>query len=213
MRLPVFTSVLAPTLRSLAEHRQALGYRDYTLRSHLAHFDRYLVTHGWTFPYLTREVVEGWVASDAALQPRSRAKRLDVMRLLGRFIAQTRPETYIPGPAWAWSRSSGFRPYIYTPAEIKALLAEARRLTPVGSLCPYTYATLFGLLYCTGLRISEAIAYAGSNALIPRSAPSSCSSHAALGSEGQLAPVAPEFTTYVTPSRSIASSNGTATAA
>ena len=30
--------------------------------------------------------------------------------------------------------------------------------TPVGSLRPLTYSTLFGLLYCTGLRISEALA-------------------------------------------------------
>jgi site-specific recombinase XerD len=158
MRHLTFTSVLAPTLRAFAEHRQTLGYGDHTLLSHLAHFDRYLVAHGWTFPYLTREAIEDWVASDTGLQLRSRAARLQTMRLLGRFIAQTQPETYIPGPAWGRSRSSGFRPYIYTPAEIKALVAEARRLTPVGSLRPHTYATLFGLLYCTGLRISEALA-------------------------------------------------------
>jgi len=158
MRLPAFTSVLAPTLRSFAEHRQVLGYGDHTVLSHLAHFDRYLVTSRWTLPSLTREVVEGWVTSDAALQPRSRAKRWDVMRLLGRFMAHAGPETYVPGPAWGWCRSSGFRPSMYTPAELKALLAEARRLTPVGSLRPHTYATLFGLVYCTGLRISEALA-------------------------------------------------------
>lgn len=114
MRLPSFTSVLAPALRSFAEHRQALGYGDHTLRSHLAHFDRYLVARGWTYPYLTREAVEEWVASDGALQPRSRAGRLQAMRLLGRFIAHTHPETYVPGPAWGGSQNSGFRPYIYT---------------------------------------------------------------------------------------------------
>jgi len=158
MRFLAFSSVLAATLRAFAEHRQALGYGDHTLLSHLAHFDRYLAVHGWPFPYLTREVVEGWVASDGPLQPHSRARRLQAMRLLGRFIAQTHPETCIPGPAWGLRESSGFRPHIYTPAEIKALLAEARHLTPVGSLRPHTYATLFGLLYCTGLRISEALA-------------------------------------------------------
>ena len=158
MRFLAFNSVLATTLHTFAEHRQALGYRDHTLRSYLAHFDRYLVANGWMLPYLTREVVEDWVASDGPLLPQSRAQRLQAMRLLGRFIAQTHPETYVPGPTWGLRESSGFRPYIYTPAEIQALLAEARRLTPVGSLRPHTYATLFGLLYCTGLRISEALA-------------------------------------------------------
>ncbi|MDP2947996.1 MAG: tyrosine-type recombinase/integrase [Chloroflexota bacterium] len=157
MKFPTFTSALAPALRSLAQYRQALGYGDHTLPSRLAHFDRYLAARGWTLPYLTREVVEDWVASDAGLQPRTRAARLQAMRLLGRFIAQTHPETYVPGPAWGWRQSSGFRPHIYTAAEVKALLAEARRLTPIGSLRPYTYATLLGLLYCTGLRISEAL--------------------------------------------------------
>ncbi|MDO8690774.1 MAG: tyrosine-type recombinase/integrase [Dehalococcoidia bacterium] len=157
MRLPTFTSALAASLRSLAEYRQALGYGDRTLPSYLAHFDRYLAARGWTLPYLTREVVEDWVASDEGLQPRSRAARLHVMRLLGRFIVQTHPETHVPGPAWRWCQSSGFRPHIYTAAEVEALLTEARRLTPIGSLRPHTYVTLLGLLYCTGLRISEAL--------------------------------------------------------
>jgi site-specific recombinase XerD len=158
MRLVTFSSVLAPTLRAFAEHQQTLGYAVRTLLIYLAHFDRYLVVHGWTSPYLTRELVEDWAASDPALQPRSRARHLYVMRLLGRFIARTHPETYVPGTAWGWCQSSSFRPYIYTPAEIKTLIAEARHLTPFGSLRPHTYATLFGLLYCTGLRISEALA-------------------------------------------------------
>jgi site-specific recombinase XerD len=158
MKLPVFTSVLASTLRSLAEHRQALGYSDRNPLCYFANFDRHLVAHDWTFPYLTREVVEDWVASDGTLQPKTRAERLQAMRLLGRFIAETHPETYVPVSTQAWSQSSGFRPHIYTPAEINLLLVEARRLTPVGSLRPHTYATLFGLLYCTGLRISEALA-------------------------------------------------------
>ena len=45
----------------------------------------------------------------------------------------------------------------YTPAEIHALLGEAARLTPVGSLRPRTFVTLLGLLYCTGLRVSETL--------------------------------------------------------
>src|SRR5262249_4010856 len=40
--------------------------------------------------------------------------------------------------------------------EIQRLVAHARRLRPPGSLRPYTYSTLFGLLAATGMRPSEA---------------------------------------------------------
>ena len=53
--------------------------------------------------------------------------------------------------------TSTFRPHIYTPTEIQALLKEAARLTPAGSLRPLTFITLIGLLYCTGLPVSEAL--------------------------------------------------------
>ncbi len=158
MTLPTFTSALAPSLSSFAQHRQALGYTDCVNLYRLAHFDRFLVARGWTCSYLTRDIVEDWVASGPPLRPNSRAARMHVMRLLGRFISQTQPETYIPGPAWGPRQTFGFRPHIYTSTEIAALLAEARRLTPTGSLRPLTYSTLFGLLYSTGLRISEALA-------------------------------------------------------
>lgn len=158
MKLPTFSSILAPALRSLAETRQALGYQDRSVVGYLAHFDRYLTAQGWTLPYTTPQVVDDWVGSTPGVQPVCRARRLQVMRLLGRFLVQTHPQSYVPGPTWNGAHDSGVRPYIYTPAQIRGLLAAARRLTPVGSLRPHTHATLLGLLYCTGLRISEALA-------------------------------------------------------
>lgn len=61
----------------------------------------------------------------------------------------------MPGPAPGLT--SHFRPHIYTHAEIQSLLKEASLLKPVGSLRPRTFVTLIGLLYCTGLRVSEAL--------------------------------------------------------
>ena len=158
MTANTLTCLMARTLRDFLETRQALGYGDRGVRSLIFHFDRYLVEHGWRKPVLTRELVEAWTASAGPLQPRSRAQRLHVMRLLGRFISFTHPDTYIPGPAWGPRQKSGFRPHIYTSSEIQMLLAEAARLTPQGALRPRTYVALFALLSCTGLRISEALA-------------------------------------------------------
>ena len=48
-------------------------------------------------------------------------------------------------------------PHIYRQEEVIELLAAARTLGPSGSLRPFTFETLFGLMASTGLRVSEAI--------------------------------------------------------
>jgi integrase len=49
-------------------------------------------------------------------------------------------------------------PHIYTPDEITRLVRAAARMPPQGLIRPLMYATLFGLLAATGLRVSEALA-------------------------------------------------------
>jgi integrase len=51
------------------------------------------------------------------------------------------------------------RPYIYSDAEIGALLAAALALPPANGLRRWTYHYLFGLIAVTGLRLSEAIGF------------------------------------------------------
>jgi integrase len=154
MKMPVFQSALGPAMNRLIALRQALGYADRTLPSQFASFDRYLVAHGGPDAWLTRGMAESWV-SDSTLKPAARSHRFSVLRVLGRYLVPEHPGTYVPGPAPGLA--SSFRPHIYTPAEIQALITAASRLTPVGSLRPRTFVTLIGLLYCTGLRVSEAL--------------------------------------------------------
>jgi integrase len=143
-------------MTQLLVHRQSLGYSDRTLPSYFGSLDRYAVAHGYMDAWLTRRLCEEWVVSKPNLKPAARAVRHTVLRLLGRFLAYEYPQTHIPGTAY--NLASSFRPHIYTTTEILALVHEASLLTPVDSLRPRTFATLIGLLYCTGLRISEALA-------------------------------------------------------
>jgi len=158
MTTPACQSVLGPAIRSCLELREALGYHDRGVRSLLAHFDRYVIATAHPDPWLTRELVDPWIAGEVALKPHSRAARRHAVRVLGHHLALTCPHTYVPLLVPGLRQTSDFRPHIYTPAEIGALLGEASRLTPVGSLRPQTYVTLIGLLYSTGMRIAEALA-------------------------------------------------------
>jgi integrase/recombinase XerD len=150
-----FQSALGPAMNQLLVIRRSLGYSDRTLPSYFASFDRYLVAHVGVGTWLTRATAEAWVASDPNLAPASRSYRLSTLRILARYLIQQHPETYVPGPAPGLT--SRFRPHIYTPAEIQSLLKEASLLKPMDSLRPRTFVTLIGLLYCTGLRVSEAL--------------------------------------------------------
>lgn len=85
------------------------------------------------------------------------ARRLESAQRFARFWQAFDPRTQIPpsgifGPAYR-------RPqlHLYTSEEISELLRGAATLAPAGSLHPVTFQTLFGLLACTGLRISEAL--------------------------------------------------------
>jgi len=152
----VFQNALAPAMRQLLAVRHSLGYQDKTLGTLLASSDRYFFAHCRTDPWLTHDIVEAWVASDSRLTAASRAHRYSALRVLGRFLAEQHPQPYVPGPVPGLT--SSFRPHIYSPTEIQALLEEAAHLRRVGSLRPRTFVTLIGLLYCTGIRVSEALA-------------------------------------------------------
>lgn len=153
-----FRSALGVAMQRCLALRQSLGYQDRSVTSLLAHFDRHLVSIGHADSWLTREIVESWIAGDGTLKPHSRAARRHAVRVLGRHLALTDPETYIPPLMPGLRQTASFRPHIYTPNEIQALLVEAGTLTPVGSLRPRTFVTLIGLLACTGVRIAEALA-------------------------------------------------------
>lgn len=106
---------------------------------------------------LTTELAVRW-AKLPRKAPRSYwARRLNIVRGFAKHRAIFDPDTEIPpqnifGPGYR-----RITPYIYTVEEIGALLAAARDLPPRKGLRPHTYATLFGLLACTGLRLGEAL--------------------------------------------------------
>jgi integrase len=73
------------------------------------------------------------------------------------YLQQFEPDTEIPEVSLFGPEPGRVAPHIYREDEIVDLLAAARRLGPAGSLRPFTYETLFGLMASTGLRVSEAI--------------------------------------------------------
>lgn len=142
--------------------RRKLGFALRVEGEELGRFARFADEAGHTGP-ITTEIAVRWATLPADASRLYHARRLDLVRRLSRYRAAFEPATEIP-PEGLLGPSYGRRePHIYWDSEISALLSLASQLGPPGGLRPCTYATLFGLLACTGLRISEALALARSH--------------------------------------------------
>ena len=137
--------------------RRGLGYHSPSQERALRAFGRHLDQEGHTGP-IPLESSLNWAASTASSDPCNPARRLTTVRVFLRHLAAIDGATEVPEPRLLGSTGHRKPPHIYSEAEISDLLAAAAGLAPAGGLRPHCYATLFGLIACTGLRISEALA-------------------------------------------------------
>jgi integrase/recombinase XerD len=83
------------------------------------------------------------------------ARRMTVARGFARHMTGVHPDTEIPPPGLVRFRQRRRPPFIYSAADITALMSAARRTIPT-PLRAATVETIIGLLATTGMRIGEA---------------------------------------------------------
>lgn len=146
-------SGLRDALAGYLEVRRALGYKLADDARLLGDFVAYLEQAG--SDRITVDLALAWATTPADAQPVWWSKRLGVVRVFARHLHSLDARTEIP-PTHLLPRHAGrAEPYLYSEADIAALMAAARALRP--PLRAATYATLVGLLAVTGLRVGEAI--------------------------------------------------------
>jgi integrase len=144
-------------LRSAQEYlalRRALGFKLYRETWLLPDFVGFLTAHGSTF--ITTDLAVQWALQPAGTSTQRCATRLAAIRCFARHQRAFDPRTEIPPPDLIPYRATRRHPYLYTQAEIAALMREARALRP--AVMAMTYETLIGLLATTGMRVGEALA-------------------------------------------------------
>jgi integrase len=150
----------APTMADRVEeylaYRRALGYQLRITGLLLQSFARYADESGYQGP-LSIAIALGWARLPEQATRRYQAHRLELVRGLARYLAPREPGTEIPPRGLLGPSHSCRTAFIFSEAEIAALIAAARSLTPADGLRPRTYAALVGLMACTGLRIAEAL--------------------------------------------------------
>jgi integrase len=134
--------------------RRAGGFKLRGEENQLRRFAEFAATRGDR--HVRRETVLAWAAR--APSPHRRERWLRTVAAFARHARAEDATHEIPSVGvFASSRPERPLPHIYSPDEGCRILQAASHLGPRGTLRPYTYYTLFGLLMCTGLRISEAL--------------------------------------------------------
>jgi integrase len=133
--------------------RRALGFKLERAGDLLAQFVAFADQTG--VDVFTIDVGLAWARLPDNASPVWVAARLGVVRRFARYLAVLDPANEVPPDDLLAVRVPRPTPYLYSMDEITALMAAAAELT--NPLKAATFATLVGLLACTGLRAGEAM--------------------------------------------------------
>jgi len=136
--------------------RIALGYSVRSEEKLLKDFVRFLNRQSGNETIRAQMALE-WACSPSPKRgPAGQSSRLKVVRRFLSYLQAVIPGTEVPGPHLLPPIRRP-KPYIYSPEELHQLIEAASQLGPRGSLRPYTFTALIGLLASTGLRAGEAL--------------------------------------------------------
>jgi integrase len=135
--------------------RRTLGRVDRLVSRLLHHFVAFV--DDASSPFITTDLVRRWAVQPAGAHPSTWAGRLLIARRFAIWRRASDPRTEVPPVDLVGQRYRRKPPQRFHDHDIVALLQRAAALPSAGHVRGQTYATLFGLLAVTGLRINEAL--------------------------------------------------------
>ena len=146
-------SELRASLDEYLRLRRSLGYKLERSGRVLADFVDFLDGTGAT--HISVEAAVAWAIQAPGAQSSWRAGRLGMARCFARYLQAIDPRHEVPPTGLIPRRQGRPTPYLFSEADIAAVMAAARRLR--APLRRSTIETLIGTLAVTGLRVGEAI--------------------------------------------------------
>ena len=147
-------NTLREALQQYLSLRRSLGFKLREDGARLSDFVTFMEQRNAS--YITHELAISWAQAPTAL-PAEWARRLGFVRVFARHRSAIDPRTQVPPNGLLPQPSTRIQPYIYSDAEIQALLNAALKMRPLTALQPWTYYCLIGLLIVSGMRVGEAI--------------------------------------------------------
>lgn len=147
-------SRLRTALEDYLSLRRAVGFKLASPGRLLGQFLDYLDDQ--QIDAITTEVALAWATLPREASPHWVAIRIGVVRGFAAYLHSVDPTVEVPPSGLVRPGPDRATPYLFSEAEVSALLEAAGGLRP--GLRAITYQTLIGLLAVSGIRIGEAIA-------------------------------------------------------
>lgn len=152
-----FVGEFMELLHEFVKHKRNLGYKYDTIPANLRRFSEFSLNYDIKNKSLTKPLVLDWTARRKNEAVSTWEHRASDLRQFALYLQVLGYDAFIP-PKKHKIRRGVFVPYIFTHEEIKRFFQACDSIPPHALSNKHnSYPLLFRLLYCCGLRISEAI--------------------------------------------------------
>jgi integrase/recombinase XerD len=152
-----FYSLIGPFINAFIKQKQASGYPYKSSSRILYHLDLHALNMFPEETTLTKEMCTSWINLKPGEHPNGLLRRVTPVRQLGKYMNGLGCDAYII-PGHIPNKQVKYEAHIYTDAELKAFFMAIDHC-PVSPFSPtrkYIIPVIFRMLYCCGLRSSEA---------------------------------------------------------
>jgi integrase len=139
-------------------YKRSLGRKYISEMFGMKRFDKFTIKHNYKSNILSKDLVENFVKLHKMETQRNSMIRRILMQQFALYLSSMGHNAYII-PKLKVKTTSSFTPYIFSESEISAFFHTIDHLA-ARKVIPYIYLILpvvFRILYCCGLRISEAL--------------------------------------------------------
>jgi integrase len=152
-----YSSAFAAYISGMIEQKRALGYKYESQTSMLKRFDQFCLERYPNETTLSREIMLAWAQKRPGEHPATLQSRMTPVRELSKYMLRLGINVYV-FPKGMQSRVPRYVPHIYSNDELKRIFVQTDRCHYCSEV-PYRHLVMplfFRLLYCSGMRVSEA---------------------------------------------------------
>lgn len=153
----IFESSLGTLITMFIKQKQVSGYDYYSSSLILNRFDSLIADKFPEATDLTKEMCDAWIEMKAKEHPNGLLRRITPIRQLGKYLNAINHTAYII-PGHIPNKVLKYDAHIYTTKELTAFFRsiDSCHISPFSPVRHYVIPVYFRVLYCCGLRPSEA---------------------------------------------------------